>query len=75
MPVVGVILSPKAYRRQALRTHPDKGGSAEAFRQVLHAFEVLSSIRARAKYDSWPCWDLYFETFFFPVMIGGCATQ
>ncbi|CAL1129184.1 unnamed protein product [Cladocopium goreaui] len=40
-----------AYRRQALRTHPDKGGSAEAFRQVLHAFEVLSSIRARAKYD------------------------
>ncbi|CAJ1365673.1 unnamed protein product, partial [Effrenium voratum] len=40
-----------AYRRQALRTHPDKGGSAEAFRQVLHAFEVLSSTRARAKYD------------------------
>lgn len=44
-------LSCVVHRRQALRTHPDKGGSAEAFRQVLHAFEVLSSIRARAKYD------------------------
>eukprot|EP00435_Cladocopium_sp_Y103_P041219 s1235_g11.t1 len=44
-----------AYRRQALRTHPDKGGSAEAFRQVLHSFEVLSSIRARAKYDLLRC--------------------
>ena len=43
----------QAYRRQALRTHPDKGGSAEAFRRVLHAFEVLSSSRARAKYVTW----------------------
>eukprot|EP00927_Polykrikos_kofoidii_P044062 TRINITY_DN38137_c0_g1_i1.p1 TRINITY_DN38137_c0_g1~~TRINITY_DN38137_c0_g1_i1.p1 ORF type:complete len:837 (+),score=126.31 TRINITY_DN38137_c0_g1_i1:54-2564(+) len=40
-----------AYRRQALRCHPDKGGTTEAFRQVLQAFEVLSSARARAKYD------------------------
>eukprot|EP00929_Paragymnodinium_shiwhaense_P074100 TRINITY_DN37906_c0_g1_i1.p1 TRINITY_DN37906_c0_g1~~TRINITY_DN37906_c0_g1_i1.p1 ORF type:complete len:722 (+),score=168.33 TRINITY_DN37906_c0_g1_i1:109-2166(+) len=40
-----------AYRRQALKTHPDKGGSAEQFRQVLLAFETLSSSRGRAKYD------------------------
>ena len=30
-----------AYRRCALSTHPDKGGSAEAFRSVVHAFETL----------------------------------
>ncbi|CAK8998628.1 DnaJ homolog subfamily B member 12 [Durusdinium trenchii] len=41
----------QAYRRRALQTHPDKGGCAEAFRRVLHAFEVLSSGKGRAKYD------------------------
>ncbi|CAE8583035.1 unnamed protein product [Polarella glacialis] len=41
-----------SYRRMALRTHPDKGGSPEDFRQVLEAFAVLSSSRARAAYDS-----------------------
>ena len=33
-----------AYRRRALETHPDKGGSAEAFREVVLAFEALSSL-------------------------------
>ncbi|CAE8593128.1 unnamed protein product, partial [Polarella glacialis] len=41
-----------SYRRMALRTHPDKGGSPEDFRQVLEAFAVLSSSRDRAAYDS-----------------------
>ncbi|CAE8639785.1 unnamed protein product [Polarella glacialis] len=41
-----------SYRRMALRTHPDKGGSPEDFRQVLEAFAVLSSSRTRAAYDS-----------------------
>lgn len=40
-----------AYRRRALQTHPDKGGRVEEFRGVLEAFEVLSSTRARDKYD------------------------
>lgn len=31
-----------AYRRRALSTHPDKGGSAEAFRSVVSAFETLT---------------------------------
>lgn len=30
-----------AFRRRALAVHPDKGGSAEAFREVLVAFEAL----------------------------------
>ena len=29
-----------AYRRKALATHPDKGGSSEAFRAVVTAFDV-----------------------------------
>eukprot|EP00435_Cladocopium_sp_Y103_P025080 s1602_g6.t1 len=40
-----------AYRRCALSTHPDKGGSAEAFRSVVHAFETLIDVSRRAAYD------------------------
>ena len=46
---VGIIRPPSAtdseirsaYRRRALSTHPDKGGSPEAFRAVVFAFETL----------------------------------
>jgi hypothetical protein len=31
-----------AYKRRALATHPDQGGSAEAFRAVQRAYETLS---------------------------------
>jgi tryptophan 2,3-dioxygenase len=31
----------KAYKRAALRAHPDKGGSTEAFRSVHEAYEYL----------------------------------
>ena len=40
-----------AYRRCALSTHPDKGGSAEAFRSVVYAFETLVDASRRAVYD------------------------
>lgn len=40
-----------AYRRQALATHPDKGGSPEDFRRVVAAFEELSDPSRRAAYD------------------------
>lgn len=33
-----------AYRRAALATHPDKGGSAASFLQVVQAYEVLSEL-------------------------------
>lgn len=47
----------QAYRRKALDTHPDKNRhvpveeSAEAFRQVVHAFEILSDDASRKRYD------------------------
>eukprot|EP00435_Cladocopium_sp_Y103_P017956 s1602_g4.t1 len=39
-----------AYRRCALSSHPDKGGSAEAFRSVVHAFETLIDVSRRASH-------------------------
>ena len=41
----------KAYRRMSLKSHPDKGGSAAAFKQVTRAYEVLSDGDKRALYD------------------------
>ena len=38
-----------AYRRCALSSHPDKGGSAEAFRSVVQAFETLIDVKRRAR--------------------------
>jgi hypothetical protein len=35
-----------AYRRLALRTHPDRGGSAEAFRRINEAYERLMKTAA-----------------------------
>lgn len=47
-----------AYRRKAMDTHPDKRGkdvsaeeAAEAFRQVVFAFEILSDENSRRRYD------------------------
>ncbi|CAE8734909.1 unnamed protein product [Polarella glacialis] len=39
------------FKRRALSVHPDKGGSKEAFQQVLAAFETLADPVARAGYD------------------------
>lgn len=41
----------RAYRRQVLVHHPDKGGSAESFRMLQLAFETLSSPLRRRSYD------------------------
>lgn len=42
-----------AYKKRALDSHPDKpGGSNEAFVKVRDAFEVLSNISKRERYDA-----------------------
>ncbi len=41
----------RAYRQQARRHHPDAGGDAETFKQVTHAFQVLSDPDRRSRYD------------------------
>lgn len=59
--VLGVVASAsagevrKAYHRLARQYHPDKTGgdeaSAEKFKRILEAYEVLSDVRERQKYD------------------------
>lgn len=41
----------KAYRKLAVKHHPDKGGDQEKFKEITRAYEVLSDAEKRAKYD------------------------
>ena len=41
-----------AYRRLAKPSHPDAGGSSEAFQSVQEACEVLSDPVSRRRYDA-----------------------
>lgn len=41
----------KAYRKQALEHHPDRGGDAEKFKTATEAYEVLSDPQKKAQYD------------------------
>ena len=41
----------QAFKRLALKTHPDTGGNAAAFQAVMAAFEILGDSEKRAHYD------------------------
>ena len=42
----------KAYRRKAKSSHPDSGGSEEAFNALTAAHDVLADAKRRERYDS-----------------------
>ena len=41
----------KAFRKLAVKHHPDAGGDAETFKQISQAYDVLSDSKKRAEYD------------------------
>lgn len=43
----------KAYRKIAMKAHPDKGGDVEKFKEINQAYEVLSNEDKRATYDKY----------------------
>lgn len=41
----------KAYRKKALKSHPDRGGDPEVFKKITKAYEILSDQSKRDLYD------------------------
>lgn len=41
-----------AWRKKALKCHPDRGGDGEMFKKIQHAYEVLSDSHKRDQYDN-----------------------
>lgn len=42
----------KAYKRMAMKHHPDKGGDTNQFQKIKEAYDVLSDENKRAEYDN-----------------------
>src|SRR3982750_4495198 len=41
----------KAFRRLAVKHHPDRGGNEESFKEINEAYEVLKDSSKRQRYD------------------------
>lgn len=41
----------KAYKKLAIQHHPDKGGDPDKFKEISHAYQILSNDDQRRRYD------------------------
>ena len=41
----------KAFKKQAMKHHPDKGGDANTFQQINEAYETLGNSNKKQQYD------------------------
>lgn len=41
----------KAYRKMAMKYHPDRGGDQEKFKEINEAYQVLSNPQKKSQYD------------------------
>jgi len=41
----------KAYKKKALKCHPDRGGNEKEFKKIQHAYEILSNAEKKNIYD------------------------
>mgnify|MGYP001414791803 CR=1 FL=1 len=42
----------RAFKKKAMKHHPDKGGDSDAFKRITEAYEVLSNPKKRQEYDN-----------------------
>ena len=50
-PGAGAEALKRAYRRAALKAHPDKGGDARAFQRVAEAYQALEAARTAPSHE------------------------
>jgi DnaJ family protein A protein 2 len=43
----------KAYKKAAIKNHPDKGGDPEKFKEIAMAYEILSDPQKKQMYDQY----------------------
>ena len=47
----------KAYKKMAIKHHPDKGGNEEDFKKISEAYSILSDEKKRKQYDTFGTYD------------------
>jgi len=53
----------KAYRKLAMKHHPDRGGDANKFKEINEAYQVLSNPQKKAQYDQFGSADFSSQGF------------
>lgn len=53
----------KAYRKLAMKYHPDQGGDQEKFKEINEAYQILSNSQKRSQYDQFGTSDFSSQGF------------